>query len=275
MLIAFAAASQTILSYYILQIPINIYVVSLEWSSTLLLYNFSLWLSMPKVLGTSPYPRTKWYFEHKTYIASISFLAALTLMYSVLQLHAYSFYLLALVGVLSLGYGLPIVRSKVGFVSLRQIVGLKVFLIAIVWALSTVGLPAVEYISTGGNLELGNVVTWAGLMCLFILGITLPFDIRDMKQDSLYRLKTIPLLIGGNNAKKLCYLLIGIHSFCIVLLPNYFIFEKESLLFADILVLLFFYVFLFREKSRYKDVYVLDLLLIIQMLSVIIWITLQ
>lgn len=271
LLIAFAAAAQVTLSYCILQIPINPYVILLEWSSTLLLYNFSLWLSMPKILGESPQPRTKWYFEHKRFTFVLSFFAVCVLFYSLLQLHSYSFYLLCIIGCLSLGYGLPIVYSKDGFITLRQVVGLKVFLIAFVWAFSTVGLPVTEYLATGGSVNLVLTISWAALVGMFILGVTLPFDIRDMKQDSIYHLKTIPLLIGVNKAKKLCYLLIGLHSLCLLVLTTFSIPVKEGLVLVDFFVLFFFYTSLFRQDTHYNDVYILDLVLILQALLVISW----
>lgn len=271
LLIAFSAAAQVVLSYCILNIPFNIYVVLLEWSSTLLLYNFSLWLSMPKAKGTSPYPRTQWYFKYKYFNLSLSVIAFLIFGYSSLQLHSYLFMLLGLIAFLSLGYSLPIIHSKKGYITLRQVVGLKVFLIALVWSLSAVGLPVVEYIAKGGVVDMKAAVIWAALVFMFILGITLPFDIRDMKQDALYNLKTLPHLIGEQSSKRLCYLLISLHSLCIITMSFYPLYVTESLLIIDLFVILLFYTSLFRKNINYNDVYLLDLILIIQALLVVVW----
>jgi len=266
LLIALAAASQSLLTYYIFEIPVNIDVIILEWSATLLLYNFSLWISMPAHTEGSVFRRTIWFSTHKLTIIILSILATVCLLYALSQLHFYTFLLLFLIGFLSLGYTIPIVRIKNKLFSFRQVVGLKVFLIAIVWALSVVGMPVVEFLSTNDStvINWASTLYWMLTVMVFIVGITLPFDVRDVKQDRYYNLKTIPVLIGEQKAKLWCYLLIIIHVILLLFAPDNLILHKGGLIGIDILVLYLFYTKLFRKTASYESVYLLDLILVVQ-----------
>lgn len=96
-------------------------------------------------------------------------------------------------GLISLGYVLPFLGKRRNL-RLRDFNGIKIFLIAIVWAYVTVILPI---------LEMRSLVWSDGLLFLerafFIFAITLPFDIRDLKVDAHNYVKTIPSLIGVKN----------------------------------------------------------------------------
>lgn len=275
LLIAFGAAAQVILSYWVIDLPLNRFVVLVEWSSTLLLYNFAAWISMPKSLSKTPIPRTKWYFTHSRFIFSLSLLAFLIFIYSLIHLHAYSIYLLIVIGILCLGYVLPVIHTKNKYISLRAVAGLKVFLIALVWALSTVGLPILEYISTELPISWYKALIWSLLVFIFILSITIPFDIRDIRQDDYYKLKTLPILIGVYPARILCYFLIILHSITIIIVDLFPSSITWPLIAVDVLVIVLFYTSLFRDKSTYKEVYALDLVLILQTIIVIAWSLLQ
>jgi hypothetical protein len=65
LLIAMAAMAQCALTYIIFERPINWYIVLVEGTATLLLYNFSLWWSKPKNPKESKFPRTRWIFNHE------------------------------------------------------------------------------------------------------------------------------------------------------------------------------------------------------------------
>lgn len=109
---------------------------------------------------------------------------------------------LVLPAILSLGYVLPIWKTK----RLRDVHLIKIFLIAGVWAYVTVFLPA---------MELGLPLNWNLFFifserALFVFAITLPFDIRDMEIEKANGVQTIPALIGAKNS---IYLGIGLLLF--------------------------------------------------------------
>ncbi|MDX1444564.1 hypothetical protein [Lishizhenia sp.] len=81
--------------------------------------------------------------------------------------------------------------------NLREIPHVKIHLIALVWVSSTCIFPAL-------NEEL---LTWKSFLFgaafyLYILAITVPFDIRDLNYDDPTS-KTVPQVFGVNIAKKI------------------------------------------------------------------------
>lgn len=97
----------------------------------------------------------------------------------------------------SLGYIIPFVGlGQQRKLRLRDYGGLKIFLVAFVWAFVTVLLPIWNaqgiYINT--NLFLLFLERF-----IFVFAITLPFDIRDVEVDLFNNVKTIPTIIGVSN----------------------------------------------------------------------------
>ncbi|MDZ7880325.1 MAG: UbiA family prenyltransferase [Saprospiraceae bacterium] len=102
-----------------------------------------------------------------------------------------------LVGIafLSLGYVLPILGKGR---RLRDVAYIKIFLIALVWAAMTVGLPYLIVKNTVNPMCFWQL--FIERSC-FIFALCIPFDIRDMDWDRQTNVKTIPLSIGVKNAK--------------------------------------------------------------------------
>lgn len=106
-------------------------------------------------------------------------------------------------GALSFVYIVP-----VRIAALRNYAGLKLFIVAFVWAGITVLLP-LEY---EGNTSLDSILQLAIPRFFWIIVLTLPFDIRDMDRD-LPHLKTWPQTYGINRTKimgTLLLLLVGL-----------------------------------------------------------------
>ncbi len=116
-------------------------------------------------------------------------------------------------GVLSIAYVLPFLKGK----RLRDLPYLKIILISVVWAIVSVILP-ISLVGRGWGMP-------ESLMFLekifFIFALTIPFDIRDMGWDAETGVKTIPLSIGSEKAKRLASYAI-IASFLIVCVLSYF-----------------------------------------------------
>lgn len=113
---------------------------------------------------------------------------------------AVQFYLLHL-GVLSFFYSVPL--PGLGR-SLRSIRYMKLFLIAYVWAAIT---------ATGPALYTDRLLSWDVLVLsvargLFVLALTLPFDMRDMATDKAIRLRTIPHVLGYERSWLLAFALL-------------------------------------------------------------------
>ncbi|MEM1324358.1 MAG: hypothetical protein AAGI23_00310 [Bacteroidota bacterium] len=104
-------------------------------------------------------------------------------------------------GALSFAYVLPFLsRGK----RLRDVHGVKIFMVAVVWAWVGVLLPALEM-----EQWQKAAVGWMMLeKTLFIFAITLAFDIRDFRVDSATHVKTFPTYLGMKNTKRLAWLLL-------------------------------------------------------------------
>ncbi len=109
-------------------------------------------------------------------------------------------------GAVSIIYNSPLLNDF-RYLPLRSIPLIKIFIIAYVWASTGSFLPG---IISGVPQGLSTwLAFWAQF--LFIMGITLPFDIRDFYKDYKNNLKTIPGIIGIRNTKRLSYLFLGAH----------------------------------------------------------------
>ncbi len=111
-------------------------------------------------------------------------------------------------GVVAMLYVMPVYRSGGKWIRLRDIRYIKIFMIALVWAVMTAWLPALE----SGVGAIPEAFLLSIERFLFVLAITLPFDIRDAHVDRLAGLKTIPHVLGSDGTKMLAYLLLAVFS---------------------------------------------------------------
>ena len=106
------------------------------------------------------------------------------------------FQLLIPLAIISLTYSLPFIPTTNGRKRLRDIPGVKIYAISIVVTFTTSTIPLLLSQSNGYlDIFLLGIQRF-----LFILAITIPFDIRDVRIDKKWNLKTIPLLIGNEKS---------------------------------------------------------------------------
>ena len=264
-LIASAAAAQVLLSYKVFGLPLNYSIAIVEFSATILLYNLSIWNSRPVDYKASPYERTRWIFGNIAVFGLMTGLALVSLFYALTLIHWQTLFFLMFIGVLSLAYALPIFKFDGKWKSFRHIPYAKVFHIALIWSLSTVGLVYIESINNLQDVSFWSVLYLSLCKFLFILLVTLPFDIRDMKQDSYYHLKTVPIALGLEKSQRLCYTLAVLHILLTFFMPTSLA-VKVGLICCDVLVLILFKTKIFKEKDSFLNVYLLDLILVVQYL---------
>ncbi len=99
-------------------------------------------------------------------------------------------------------YSVPIARRRTSLLRVREIPYLKIFLIALVWAVTTVMLPVIQ---SGQPLITQHIALLLTERFLFVFAITIPFDIRDIEADRLAGLKTIAVKFNEEEALKLSY----------------------------------------------------------------------
>ncbi|MDQ7948502.1 MAG: hypothetical protein REI93_06645 [Pedobacter sp.] len=147
--IALCAVAQAMVTYMLLGHKPDKYILLFLGCSTLLIYNLSMLLSKPKNPKQSRFRRVQWIFSHYRLIISITLVAALCLIpLGLWYLSVQSQLLMAFIGVIALAYNFPFLKLNEKKIGLRNLPGIKLFLIAFVWAVSCVLLPIVELEST-------------------------------------------------------------------------------------------------------------------------------
>ena len=127
------------------------------------------------------------------FIQVFSLLSFLGLIYFCLKINAEVLVATGILGLFTLLYALPVFGPEK---NLRSLPGVKIFIIAIVWAGSTVLIPL---INAKVYLNMENLVDFLQRLFLIVV-LTLPFEIRDLKYDH-EMLGTIPQKIGVFNTK--------------------------------------------------------------------------
>ncbi len=130
-------------------------------------------------------------------------------------------------GLATFFYAVPFAGNK----SLRRFPGIKIFVVAFVWAGVTVIVPVV---AAEVNISNDLLLTFFQRI-MIVIALILPFEIRDVPYDSL-NLKTLPQQLGVLTTKLIGE---GVLLFCLV-----FEFFKQDYTVAYITSLLFFCVVL-------------------------------
>lgn len=210
--IAICAVAQGLVTYHLLNVKPDRYILAIIFFGTIGVYNFSMLLSKPKNPENSPFVRVRWIFSHHRLIISITLISVLCLVpLGLLYLSIEAKLLMIFTALLALGYNIPFLTLNNQKIGLRNIPGIKLFLIALVWSVSCVLLPVVELERNYQiNISSAETLLLVAKRFLFIAAITIPFDIRDLFQDKLYALKTIPVMLGEKKAYIFCqFLLLG------------------------------------------------------------------
>ncbi|MCX6167612.1 MAG: hypothetical protein NT021_06460 [Sphingobacteriales bacterium] len=207
--IAAGAAAQTAFTYQLIGQAIDLGVVALVFFATLALYNLSMVLSNPGKKPASLLKRVQWMSKHRHLCSSFTLIGGLSTLCLSFFLAAAAQIVLASLALISIAYSLPLVTFRGERVSLRNIPGLKLVLIALVWALSTTLLPIVN---SPVSLSAGTLWILLTQRILFFMAIAIPFDVRDIYQDSIYSLKTIAVALGKQKSQYVAHLSLGLSS---------------------------------------------------------------
>jgi len=138
----------------------------------------------PKAVSAS----TKWMISHPILSRLTTLLSFAAAVYFLMDLPKSTYLLIAPLSLVSLMYVIKLSDKT----PLRQLPFLKIFLIALAWAVSAVLLSA---LSVNRSIDLQLLAFFLALFSFMIAEI-LPFDIRDMQTDQQTDLLTIPNYLG-------------------------------------------------------------------------------
>ncbi|WP_196890139.1 hypothetical protein [Aureivirga sp. CE67] len=161
-------------------------------------------------------------------------------------------------------YAIPVFRFRNKNYNLRNIPFLKIFTISIAWAGITVLFPLENF----GIPFTKNV--WLDFLqrILFVLIITLPFDIRDLEHDAI-SLQTFPQKIGIRNTKIVGVLFAILFSFFQIL--QSYDFDKISLVkYIIILVSTLFLIISSEKQSKFYASFFVEALPIVWLILLLL-----
>lgn len=176
--------------------------------STLAVYNGQRLFKAEKSKHT---PWLLWVKRHEKklfLLIVVCSLVSIVLLFLLQQFNLYALLTLGITGLISVFYVI-----KLGKRNLREIPYIKIHLIAVTWTIILVLFPLLNE----GSKEFGIGLVLSHY--LYVIAVTIPFDIRDIKYD-LPSQKTIPQVLGILKAKFLSILLlIAFFTIMIALVP--------------------------------------------------------
>lgn len=220
-MVSLGATALTVATMFILDTEPNSDVVWFTFFSTLFVYNLSLVLGNRKLKNAnSPVRRHQWLLKHDLLLTVMGLLSVPAIAYIALfRLNINSLLFLLPFGIVAAAYSIPIKFGGKTYV-LRESGISKIFLITLMWGVTTALLPVVEIEGLGSLLEWDTIFLFITRMA-FVFAITIPFDIRDLRYDKETGVNTIPRLIGERNAKLLSVVLLVLFiGLCVPFIKN-------------------------------------------------------
>lgn len=159
-----------------------------------------------------------WFFEHRKVLLILSVLSTILLGYIMFfsTFNLKSIIILFPFGFMTLFYVVPLFKIGNVEISFRNFPFIKIFSIAVSWAGITVFFPLYE-----AGFEFTSTVYIEFIQrILFLIAITLPFDIRDVTIDPK-KLKTLPQVLGVSVSKFVGYVLLLMFVFLDVYRKDY------------------------------------------------------
>ncbi|QSS96375.1 hypothetical protein [Psychroflexus sp. ALD_RP9] len=176
---------------YITSLSFN-YVLDLNlaiviFCSTIIGYNFVKYAGIAKFHYLS-------LTKNLQLIQLFSLVVFITLLFFIFNCSWQELLLLVFISLLTIAYAIPFLpKAK----NLRTIKGLKIFIIALVWTLTTVLLPLVNSIII---IDFHQLCFFSLHRFVLILILLIPFEIRDVNYDDA-QLKTLPQMMGVQLSK--------------------------------------------------------------------------
>jgi len=186
--VAIAVISLTGVTFYLLDSSLDINLLGFIFFSVIVCYNFIKY-------GVEAYKYLIVSNAYHKIIQAFSFISFLFAIFFLLQLDKEIWVATTVLGILSALYAVPLLpKAK----NLRNLAGLKVYIVAFVWAGFSVLLPVLD---ANMPLDWDFALTFIQRMVL-VLVLILPFEIRDMQWDDK-GLRTLPQRMGVKGTRKL------------------------------------------------------------------------
>lgn len=186
--IAICAACLTLSSYFLLDIGVDLYYLLFVGAGTWLLYSLHRIVGIKKVADSRIENRFALIRKFHNHLIIYALVAGIFMIYAFLKIPHPIKVLTIGPGIFALLYILPVFLNKN---RLRDFNYLKIFLVCTAWVWLCAYIPSMqdELSSLERNLFLAEKF-------MFIFGITLPFDFRDLEVDKETGVKTLAHIFG-------------------------------------------------------------------------------
>lgn len=198
--IAFCAVALTDVTRILFDFHLRTELYVFVFCGTFFLYNLQrLPAAFTDVNVKREFKRHSWNTENRKVLFGISVLAAIAAAWAFFQLYRRTQIIALVPAALSVAYAFPSLFWKGRWMKIREIPGIKIFIVGIVWGMSSVWVPAAadDSFPQWNSLE---VNIWMIACSVMIVAITIPFDIRDLYYDG-HKLKTLPAIFGLRKVK--------------------------------------------------------------------------
>lgn len=194
--VAFVLGILTLSSYALVEnIEWRLYTVICVFLGSFILYNFHRLYKIDFIPENQLSERHKWVLKRANPLKISMGLSLFVMMLLLPNFNADTIVCLIPAGLISVGYTIPIVPTETGWRRLRDIPFTKPLIISLVVSYLTLAFPVFE---KWGFSELKHTVfvkLFAERM-LFLLAVTIPFDMRDLLSDKASGLETLATEFG-------------------------------------------------------------------------------
>jgi 4-hydroxybenzoate polyprenyltransferase len=196
--------------------------VLLVLSATLFLYPLHRVYGLRSIPEAYKSERHRFAEKYKIAMYMLVIIGALLSLWFVSEVSLAELWMHIPVGLLALGYVLPVIPTRKGWLKLREVPFAKSVFIALVASYLTVVFPY------AGKDDAGVLLSLFMSSIFFLLAVTIPFDIRDYGGDKAAGLATIPVRLGIEKAIKVA--LFANVLFTVLNFVAFFFFDAYSLL---------------------------------------------
>lgn len=193
--------------------------VALIFFLTLFDYTFHRYIGIRNLAFYEVSSKLLWAYTHVRVLKIILFLSMVLGLTSFIFVNTQTKILIVFLAIPTLLYSLAELKQKRPIINFKKITGLKTILIALVWTIVTVIIPALE---TNNKIGFLSYTLMLAERFTFIFALAIPFDFHDIDADLKSNFRTFANSIGIQKSIQLSFifflvslLIAGFHYFFI------------------------------------------------------------
>lgn len=249
--VAIGSLLLTVESVLFLGLDLNTHIkfLVLIFFATLFLYNYQRVLGFKNNTKPLQTNRHIWINNNHYFLVFVVVLSSIISIYiGFTILDERYFIFCAILIFIAFFYSTPLFKKNNKWYRLRDLPFAKLFLVGLVWSAVVVIFPVMEEFFLFKNQKM---ILLFIIQFLFIVSITIPFDIRDYEIDKHNNIKTIPITLGLNKSKLFGYALTIIS----LLISVVFFYESIAFLITEIVLCTLTIVLIKKSLPTNNDLY--------------------